>query len=159
MTKYTAVKDTVLNFVHTVDGFIFVGTHFRGFDKTLSFEGLKIRGHSISFIIHTENHHFVGTGIRGSNPPRKPRKLVPHKNWAIHSICVFVLPYFLYTFHVLVYGNKLSWIFICELFIYSVIHENDRVVNVKCCKYASHIHFTDKIGLFGIYNLANQYPA
>ena len=37
------------------------------------------------FIIHTENHHFVGTGIRGSNPPRKPRKLVPHENWAIHS--------------------------------------------------------------------------
>ena len=32
-----------------------------------------------SFIIHTENHLFVGTGIRGSNPPRKPRKSVPHE--------------------------------------------------------------------------------
>ena len=28
-----------------------------------------------SFIMHTENYHFVGTGIRGSDLPRKPRKL------------------------------------------------------------------------------------
>ena len=25
-----------------------------------------------SVIIHTENYHFEGTGIRGSDPPRKP---------------------------------------------------------------------------------------
>ena len=35
-----------------------------------------------SFIMHsiTEIHYFVGTRIRGSDPPRKPRKLVPHEN-------------------------------------------------------------------------------
>ena len=32
-----------------------------------------------SFIIHTENFHFVCTGIRVSDPPRKPQKLVPTK--------------------------------------------------------------------------------
>ena len=38
-----------------------------------------------SFIIHTDNCHFVGTEIRGLDPPRKPRKLVHHENKAIHS--------------------------------------------------------------------------
>ena len=32
-----------------------------------------------SFTIHTENNFFVGTRFRGSDPPRKPRKLVPPK--------------------------------------------------------------------------------
>ena len=32
------------------------------------------------FIIHTDNYLFVGTGIRGSDPPRKQRILVPHEN-------------------------------------------------------------------------------
>ena len=34
---------------HTVDGFIFVGTNFRGLNKNDTFVGLKIRGHSILF--------------------------------------------------------------------------------------------------------------
>ena len=33
-----------------------------------------------SFIIHTETRNFVGAEIRGLDPPRKPRKLVPHEN-------------------------------------------------------------------------------
>ena len=33
----------------TVDGFIFVGTNFRGMNKTDTFLGIKIRGHSIFF--------------------------------------------------------------------------------------------------------------
>ena len=41
--------------------------------------GSKFVAIVFSFIIHTENHHFVGTGIRGSDPPRKPRKLVLHE--------------------------------------------------------------------------------
>ena len=41
--------------------------------------GLKFVAIVFSFIIHTKNYHFVGTGIRGSDPPRKPRKLVPHE--------------------------------------------------------------------------------
>ena len=32
-----------------VDGFIFVGTNFRGLNKTYTFVGFKIRGHSIFF--------------------------------------------------------------------------------------------------------------
>ena len=32
-----------------------------------------------SFIMHTENYHFVGTGIRGLDPLGKPRKLVPYE--------------------------------------------------------------------------------
>ena len=28
-----------------------------------------------SFITHTENHYFVGTGIRGLDPPRKTMKM------------------------------------------------------------------------------------
>ena len=72
--KYTTHGDTV-------DGFIFVGTNFRGLKKNQTFVGFKIRGQSIfSFIIHTENRYFVGTEIRGSDPARKPRKLVPHEN-------------------------------------------------------------------------------
>ena len=41
--------------------------------------GSKFMAMVFSFIIHTENYHFVGTGIRGSDHPQKPRKLVPHK--------------------------------------------------------------------------------
>ena len=46
---------------------------------------LYFRGYQFSwivflFIIHTEICLFVGTGIRGSDPPRKPRKLVPNEN-------------------------------------------------------------------------------
>ena len=33
-----------------------------------------------SFIIHTENYYYVGTGIRGMDPPSKPRKFVPDEN-------------------------------------------------------------------------------
>ena len=32
-----------------------------------------------SFIINIENYYFVGIGIWGSDPPQKPRKLVPHE--------------------------------------------------------------------------------
>ena len=42
--------------------------------------GLKFVSIVFSFIIHKENRYFVGTGIRGSDLPRKPRKLVPHEN-------------------------------------------------------------------------------
>ena len=42
--------------------------------------GSKFVAFVFSFIIHTESLHFVGTGIRGSDPPRKPRKLVPHES-------------------------------------------------------------------------------
>ena len=64
--------------INFVDGFIFVGTNFRGLNKLYTFAGFKIRGHSIPFIIHTECT--VGTRIRGWDPPRKPRKFVPHEN-------------------------------------------------------------------------------
>ena len=64
---------------NTVDGFIFVGTNFRGLIKNDIFVGLKYVAIVFSFIIHRENYHFVGTRIRGSDPPRKPRKLVPHE--------------------------------------------------------------------------------
>ena len=45
---------------------------------TLSW-GSKFVSIVFSFIIHTGNHKFVDTGIRGSDPPRKTRKLVPHE--------------------------------------------------------------------------------
>ena len=35
--------------VITVDGFIFVGTNFRGLNKNDTFMGFKSRGHSIFF--------------------------------------------------------------------------------------------------------------
>ena len=54
---------------HTVDCFIFVGPNFCGLNENDTFVGLKIRGHSVSFIIHTENYQIVGSGIRGSDPP------------------------------------------------------------------------------------------
>ena len=41
--------------------------------------GSKFVAIVFSLIIHTENYHFMGTGIGGSDPPRKPRKLVPHE--------------------------------------------------------------------------------
>ena len=57
----------------TMNGFIFVGTKFRGLNKNDTSVGFKIRGHG-SVKIHAENYHFVGTGIRGSDPQRKPQK-------------------------------------------------------------------------------------
>ena len=41
--------------------------------------GSKFVAIVFSFIIHTENYPFMGTGIRGSDSPRKPRKLVSHE--------------------------------------------------------------------------------
>ena len=70
---------------NTVDSFIFVGTNFRGMNKNDTSSGSKFVAIVFSFIIHTENYHFVGTGIRGSDPPRKTRKLVPHEIEANHS--------------------------------------------------------------------------
>ena len=52
---------------------------FVGRTKMTHSWGLKFVAIVFSFIIHTENYHFVGTGIRGSDPPRKPRKLVTHE--------------------------------------------------------------------------------
>ena len=60
--------------MNSVDGFIFVGINFRGLNKKYTWG--SIRGHCIFSLMHTENNHFVGTGIRGSDPPRK---LVPHE--------------------------------------------------------------------------------
>ena len=40
-------------------------------EQNYKFMVFKIRGHCFSFIIHAENYHFVGTGIRGSAPLRK----------------------------------------------------------------------------------------
>ena len=49
----------------TVDGFIVVGTSFRGFNKNHTFRVVII----FSFIIHSENCYFVGIEICGSGPP------------------------------------------------------------------------------------------
>ena len=62
--------------LNSVGGFIFIGTNFRGLDKLTHSWGSKFVAKVFSFIIHTENYHLVGTGIRGSDPPRK---LVPHE--------------------------------------------------------------------------------
>ena len=45
----------------------------------MTFVGVKICGHGFFFVLHTENYHFMDTGICGSDPPRKPRKLVPNE--------------------------------------------------------------------------------
>ena len=71
---------------YTVDGFIFVGTTFRGLNKNYTFVcvggggGSKFVAKAFPFIIHTENSFFVGTRFCGSDPPEKPQKLVPHEN-------------------------------------------------------------------------------
>ena len=66
--------------LHTVDGFIFMGTNFRGLNKNYAFLGFIIHGNSIFLHNSYRNRHFVATGIHGSDPPRKPRKLVPNEN-------------------------------------------------------------------------------
>ena len=42
--------------------------------------GSKFVAIVFSFIVHTENHKFVGAEICGSDPPRKRRNLLPHEN-------------------------------------------------------------------------------
>ena len=51
-----------------MDGFIFVGTNFRGLKKNQIFMGFNIRGHSLSFIIHTENPYLSLEYVGGSHP-------------------------------------------------------------------------------------------
>ena len=48
--------------------------------------GSKFMAIVFSFIFHTENYHFMGIGIHGSDLPQKPRKLVPHEIKAIHTV-------------------------------------------------------------------------
>ena len=61
--------------------------YFRGYQflwiETL---GSNFEAIELSFIIHTENRYFIGTGTRGWDPPQEPQKLVPHENKAIISI-------------------------------------------------------------------------
>ena len=54
-----------INSAITVDGFILVGTDFRGLNKNNTFVGFKIRCQSILF--NNSYRNFVGTGIRGSD--------------------------------------------------------------------------------------------
>ena len=56
--------------------------------KITHLRGSKFITMAFSFIIHTENRFFVGSRFCGSDPPQKPRKLVPNKNKAIHSILI-----------------------------------------------------------------------
>ena len=67
-------------YVYTVDGFILWVLIFMNLTKMTHSWGSKFVAILFSFIIHTENHKFVGIVIRGSDPPRKPGKLVPHEN-------------------------------------------------------------------------------
>ena len=46
----------------------------------LFLRGSKFVAIVFSFMTHTENRHFVGTGIRGWDPPRKPPKMVTNDN-------------------------------------------------------------------------------
>ena len=66
---------------YTVDAFIFVGTNFPvDLTKVTHSWGSKFLAIVFSLIIRTENHYFMGTRIRGSDPTRIPRILVPHEN-------------------------------------------------------------------------------
>ena len=65
---------------HTMIDFICMGTNFRRLNENHTSVGSKFVDIVFSLIIHTENRYFLCSGIRGSDPPRKPRKLVPHKN-------------------------------------------------------------------------------
>ena len=82
------LNSVALRINYTVDGFIFVGTNSCGLNKIKHSWGLKFVVIVFSFIILTENRYFLGTENRGSDPPRKPRKLVPREYKVIHSICV-----------------------------------------------------------------------
>ena len=65
----------------TVDGFIFVGTNFRGLNENDTFVGFRIRGHSI--FLHNSYRKSLICGYWNfvdRDPPQKPRKLVPHEN-------------------------------------------------------------------------------
>ena len=63
---------------------------FMDFTKQTHSRGSTFVDIVFSFIIHAENHDFVGTGIRGSNPAQNPRKLTPNENEAIHSKCMLI---------------------------------------------------------------------
>ena len=73
--------------MHTLDGFIFVGTDYRELNKYHVFEGVKFLGHRISFKIHTEkseNCCFIGTGI----PVREKKNIVPISGSIPRNACV-----------------------------------------------------------------------
>ena len=46
--------------------------------------GSKFVAIVFSFIIHIKSYHFVGSGIHGSDPPRKPQKFKPSTVYKIH---------------------------------------------------------------------------
>ena len=58
----------------------YVSLCFAGDTKMTHLCGSKFVVIVFSFIVHTKNSFFVGTGIYGSEPPQKPRKLVPNEN-------------------------------------------------------------------------------
>ena len=72
-------QNTFVSYEYTVDGFMFVGTNFRGVNKNNTFVGFKNCGHSILFNNSYRKFNFVDTRIRGLDPPKNPRKLVPRE--------------------------------------------------------------------------------
>ena len=92
----TLTSDLISLNIYTVDGVIFVGTKFRGLNKMTHSWGSKFVEIIVFFLImHTENRCCMGTGISGWDPPRKPQKLIPHEDYAIHSklwtyLCHFI---------------------------------------------------------------------
>ena len=80
------------------------------------FETQKVRRFVVmvfSFIIHTENCYFIGTEIRGSDPPRKPQKLVPGTNTLpVGTKRKLSHPQYKINFHILVKFKKQN----CRMF-------------------------------------------
>ena len=64
----------------TVDGFIFVGTNFRGLNKNDTFVGFKIRGHSVFFHNSYRNLPFRGYLNSWIGPSKKTRKIWTPQN-------------------------------------------------------------------------------
>ena len=71
---------TIFHIPYTVDGFIVVGTNFRGLNKNDTFEGFKIRGHSVFFHNSYKKLPFRGFLNSWIGPSTKTTKIGTPRN-------------------------------------------------------------------------------
>ena len=106
--------------MYTVDGFIFVGTNFRGLNKNDTFVGFKIRGHSI--FVHNSYRKVPFRGYWNSwiGPSKKTTKIGTPQNLS-HPQYVILKSGHYQIMHIDMYNISAIYPLVSSALVYAII--------------------------------------